>query len=270
MNSTSTGKAAERLSRYEKSNRKQGKKYDIDWSFYRDISVLDVYRDVIGLSESNGDIVRNGSSVKIRCQSKNHSGYDKNPSVSIKNNKCTCFSCKSPSNGSALDVIMTTYDVPLFEAALILDKYYPGGIKEIDNSQEEENIKIPDYDLNFYKEIGLVKSPFYSTMIRLKNLNDLSEKSTAIYEEYVISMESAALLIIDKIHERENFLRKELAYTRSTYSSITNEVYAGMRREVINQISSLEEKVSELREFVRELGEHKEETMGSELQPWLE
>lgn len=240
-------------------------KYDIDWSFYRELPLREVYETLFQLSEEDGTMQQRGRYLWVTCQAEGHN--DKTPSVQIKNNRCTCWACRQLNSGSAIDVVMTAFHCTPLEAVKTLDKYFPGGLRILEeNEQEEERkLQIPKYPNSFYREIGLKTNPFHPFLIKGgKDSEEFKEDEKYKYQSLV---SDAAGLVIDKLHEAENGVRKEIQHIQETYPSLSPKGLAEIKKDGIDKILYYEEKVEEFRKLMRQAMEIEEE---EKMEDWID
>lgn len=116
----------------------------IDWGFFNSIPVQDVL-DLLG-TETNGR-------GKFCCPAHN----DKNPSAQIqsKYNGWHCWSCHA--GKTVLDLVKYTLNCEIRDAALYLNQYFPGGIKEY---VDDGRLTPPLMNDDFKKLIGLRTNPY--------------------------------------------------------------------------------------------------------------
>ena len=170
------------------------KTLNIDWDFFRQEIDIEEVADLLGIERTKNNF--------FLCPSHG----DSRPSAQIrpKSNSWCCYTCGA--GGSCLDLVQAINGGELIDAALYLNKYFPGGIRQKNPNEQSLDEEIPDIDKDLLKKIGLKRNPFIPIKVR-DVLNEKDDKLTSKLSTYTISKTDAAEIVLEKAKEFREIMK---------------------------------------------------------------
>lgn len=217
------------------------KSLNIDWDFFRQEIDIEEVADLLGIER-----IKNGFFL---CPSHG----DSRPSAQIrpKSNSWCCYTCGA--GGSCLDLVQAINGGELIDAALYLNKYFPGGIKQKTPNEQAFDEEIPDIDKDLLKKIGLIRNPFIPIKVR-DVINEKDDRLTSKLSTYTISKTDAARIVLEKAKEfRETMKSFDAEYGEDLMQTDVDEETKQINKDLFHMIR---QNIAEVSCLIYEMNEY--------------
>lgn len=226
----------------------------VDWAFFNAIPIEEV-AEILGIEVTKNHFFLCPSHV------------DSKPSAQLrtKTNRWCCYACGDGKTKSVLDLVMEKENVNIYEAAKFLNQYYPGGIIEkIPEKKEKEELKPPFISNELLKEIGLDNNPY--RIVNMKGIANLDgdNKVFTPLKKLQLAYEDATNLILDKLTEYQNSLKKYANDIFIKFPALDNHAKQYILKETQEKCDYIQGYVNIFRDYNIKLAQENEPS------PWVE
>jgi len=212
-------------------------KIEIDWDYFNNvISIRDV-AELLGIEID--------SKNSFLCPSHD----DTNPSASLseEKNRWYCFSCGA--GGTPINLVMAVNGGNTLDAVFFLDKYYPGGIKYIEQEKYDDT---PFISVATLKKIGLKSNPFLEKITKdVTYIDECGDKRIAPRTIQLNPIE-AADIILEKCLNYQQRLHAYQDQFISLYPGLDNNALKYIHQRTKEQADSVNSTIAIMREYILE------------------